>query len=151
MGNAIAAITPVSPGQGPELVTARDLLGLIDQNRVRLRALGGMIISASGMLASASFLMLFFLLREGRPSASGAVVVPLSAALVCLGGAVVFSILAGFIPAPVAATTQLQLVDLLAARFRREHRHAKSAIALLFAAMLLLGVALAVLGSRTLN
>jgi hypothetical protein len=139
-------VIPIQTGE-QELVTAQDLLTVIEQNRARVRALGGMIISVCGMLVSASFVVLFFLLREGRSSVSVAVLVPLALSLALLGAAIVFSILAGFIPAPVAPTTRLQLVDIVAASFRRERRHAKSAVALLLIAMVMLAATIAALSA----
>lgn len=150
-------MTPIriSPGvleeAGASAVTPADLLSVIEQNRVRLRTLSGMVLNVCGMLLSAAFVILFFLLKDAREAASVSVIGPLAAALGCLIAAVVFSILAGFVPAPVAVTTRVQLLDILATRCRREHRCAKIAVSLLFAAMILVAVALVALSTKTLR
>jgi len=116
----------VSEGdQGSSLVTADQILTLIDQNRGRIRTICNMIVSVCGMLLSTSLLLVLFVLRDARPIARSVAPLFLSA-IACLGGSLLFSLRAGFPPVPEATASKLALVDILVTTFRAEYAGRKS-------------------------
>src|SRR6478752_158244 len=102
-----------------------DILRAIDGNRSRIRTLAGMILSVCGMLLSASFVILFFILKE-HLSMYPFVPALLFGTAVLLLVAAMLSVLSALPPRPVKIYGKLDLVDALMNLYQREYRRAVS-------------------------
>src|SRR5436305_11013033 len=86
-----------------------DLLRAIDGNRTRIRNLASMILSVCGILLSSSFVLLFFLLKDGV-AVPKAIVLILFGTAGCLLAAATLSILSALPPAPVAIYGKIEMI-----------------------------------------
>ena len=114
-----------------EPASLHDILRAIDGNRSRIRTLAGMILSVCGMLLSASFVILFFILKE-HLSIYPFVPALLFGTAVLLLEAAMLSVLSALPPRPVKIYGKLDLVDALMNLYQREYRRAVSSAVCLF-------------------
>jgi len=108
-----------------------DILRAIDGNRSRIRTLAGTILSVCGMLLSASFVILFFILKE-HLSMYPFVPALLFGTAVLLLVAAMLSVLSALPPRPVKIYGKLDLVDALMNLYQHEYRRAVSSAVCLF-------------------
>lgn len=127
---------PSNPSQSePELLTSDDFLTVVEQNRVRVRTLSGFLLTVSGFLFSAIFVIGFFLVEKG-PQPAGSVYVSLLIALVQLFLSMLLSVQSAALPLPSAVVTKLQLVDTVTHLYHRERNYVKWSTNLLFASLI---------------
>jgi hypothetical protein len=132
------------------LVTADDILTIVENNRARIRALSEQVLTVCGLLLSASFVVLFFVLTDTKFSISWLVPLFLFGTSASLTFAIIFSVLSVHLPTPTAVPTKLELIDLLTAIYYREYRRAVISIVFLILAIILFAIALGVFGASLL-
>ena len=94
----------------------------LDNNRARIRNLGAMILTVSGMLLSSSFVVLFFLIKERRDALPHGVMTILLAAVAALISAITLSLLSALLSQPAAITTKIEFIDVQTRIGLREFR-----------------------------
>lgn len=113
-------------------LTLDEYIESIRDNRVRIRTLAGMVLTACSILLSASFVILFFLVRSGPAPEDRYVVVLLFGAALFLICAIGFGVLSAFIPRPSAVQTKGDRLSHLTDTYRREYRRATISVMCLF-------------------
>lgn len=128
------------------LVSADDILTIIENNRTRIRTLGERVLTVCGLLLSTSFVVLFFVLTDTKFNISKLVPVMLFGASTSLTLAIIYSVLSAYLPTPTAVPTKIELIDLLTTIYYREYRRAVISVAFLILAIILFAIALGVFG-----
>ncbi len=120
-----------------------DYLESILENRLRIRHSSSLIISACGMLISASFVVLFFLIKEGEKSISVSVYILFFAVFLLMStiGLTIYSVY--ILPSVPVATKGEQFAS-QSRIYRREKKTITIGFFLLIISMLAILVALAV-------
>lgn len=137
--------------EGDELISIDHILKIIDNNRTRIRTLGGIILTVCGLLLSTSFVVLFFILKNIEFHISSLVPILLlvtSASLTC---AIVCSVLSALLPMPVAVVTKIELVDFWTKTYRREYRRVILAVCFLLIGIILFVIALGIFSAGLMN
>lgn len=134
----------VEVGEDSEPVTIEATLEVLENNRTRIRDLGNMVLTVCGILLSASFVVLFFVLQNRSSNVLIAVPVILFAATASLILSTLFSVLSSMLPSPTAVRTKFELIDVLARIYHREHRRVILAVIFLILGIVLFVAALVV-------
>lgn len=116
--------------QDKDLVSADNVLTIIENNRSRIRTLSGTILNVCGLLLSTSFVVLFFILSDTKFLIALISPILIFSASACLVVSIIYSVLSVHLPSPVAVPTKLELIDVLTAIYHREYR--KAVISVLF-------------------
>lgn len=122
-----------------------DLIEAVRENRSKLRNTASSIITVSGLLLSTNLVVLFFMLNNKMEVSLFAYGV-LFGTVVCLVSGMAFAVLAVHLHLPKAAATKGDRLQAQLAIYLREYRRANSAVFLLFLAIILFVVALAIFG-----
>lgn len=133
------------------LVTADDILKIIDNNRTRIRTLSSIVLSVCGLLLSTSFVVLLFILNNAKfyiPRLVSIILFATSASLTC---AIVCSVLSALLPIPMAVATKLELIDFWTKTYRQEYRRVTLAVCFLIVAIILFVIALGILSSKVMS
>jgi ABC-type multidrug transport system permease subunit len=121
-----------------------DLIEAVRENRSKLRNIVSSVITVSGLLLSATLVILFFMLNNkmGVSLAYGV----LLGTVVCLVSGMAFAVRAIHLPLPKPAATKGDRLQVQLAIYSREYRQVNFAVWLLFLAIILFVAALAVFG-----
>ena len=112
---------------------------VVDKNRDRIRGLASLIVEVSGLLLSASLVVLFFTLKEG---VTGPLIpISLLVAVFSLVGTMLLCIFANLTQKPKPVSNSLQLLNIRMAAHRRERGRV-----LLSVFFLVLGIAFLLIG-----
>jgi hypothetical protein len=142
----LAASTP-----DPDKVSITEMLAIIDGNRGRTRTLGTMILTVCGMLLSATFVIVFFILSGGTaPHQLQALLLFLFSALLLMG-AIFASLVSATLTLPISAPKKLALLNTATRIYRREVRWVRAAVGMLMVAVLTFAAALASFAFRILH
>jgi hypothetical protein len=143
-----AAVRPETPD--PENVSITEMLAIIEANRTRTRTLGTMILSVCGTLLSATFVIVFFILKENSAShhLKATFLFFLSASITTC--AIFASLVSATLSMPVSSPRKLALLDTATRIYRREVRWVRAAVFLLAGAILAFGAALVAFALRVL-
>jgi len=123
--------------QNLDTVSAAEILTLLENNRSRLRTLGGMVLTVCGFLLSASFVVLFFILADTKFNIIWAVPAILFGTCATLTLSIVFSVLSASPQAPSAITTKIQLINFLTTTHYREYRRTTISVIFLLVSIVL--------------
>ena len=130
----------------PDAVTPSEIFTLIENNRTRLRTLSGIVLTVCGLLLSATFGILFFILTDTKFGIPVIVPVILFITCVTLTIAILFSVFSAKPQTPSAVTTKLHMIDFLTSIHYREYRLTSLAVIFLIVSILLFITALATFG-----
>lgn len=130
---------------GDDLVSIDDTLKIIDNNRTRIRTLGGIVLTVCGLLLSTSFVVLTFILKNSDIHISRFVSISLFATCGSLAGAIACSVLSARLPVPTSLITKIELLDFWTRTYQREHGWVQAAVCFLLIAIALFMTALAIL------
>jgi hypothetical protein len=135
----------------PENVSISEMLAIIEANRSRTRTLGTMILSVCGMLLSATFVIVFFILNgNSAPRHVQALILFFLSALTSTC-AIFASLVSATLTLPVSAPRKLALLNAASRIYRREVIWVRAAVFMLAAAILAFGAALLVFAYRVLG
>jgi hypothetical protein len=126
------------------LITANDILQMLENNQSRVRILGGLLLTVCGTFASSSFIVLFFVLKEKEVNTPTVVPWLMFAATVGLTMSILFSILSALPPSPEAVRTKIELIDRLRKIYHREYQWVVWAVIFLLLAILLYIISLVI-------
>ena len=127
------AIKEIRDAKDHELTDLKvdDYLNAIKENRDRIRSLAAMLLTICGMLLSANFIILFFIIKQ-QSNISFLGILPTYAVILILTVAIAFAILSVNISTPAATITKAQKLNRQLSLYTKERRLATLAIIFLF-------------------
>jgi hypothetical protein len=129
-----------------ESVTVDELVDLLENNRSRVRALVNSIITVCGLILSASFVVLFFILKESSNLISSIVPIILFSVVISLLISMISGLISIYVPSPTAISTKIKLIDTLVGTYRTEQRRAAVSVTFLLIGIVLFFLSLVILG-----
>ncbi len=127
-------------------VSTERILTIIENNRVRIRTLAGMVLTVCGLLLSTSFIVLFFVLADTRFNISWVVPMLIFGSSASLTVSIVYSVLSAYPHTPSGVVTNIELIDFLTTAYNREYRRATISVVFLLVSILLFMAALGLFG-----
>lgn len=137
--------------QDPDNLSIPEMLAIIDGNRTRTRTLGTMVLTVCGMLLSATFVVIFFILNSRFAYSNLQAIVLLFASALISTSAIFASLISATMPLPVAAPSKLAVLDTTAQIAKREVRWVRTAVVLLAGTILAFGTGLVVFAWHVLS
>ena len=137
--------------QDPDNLSISEMLAMIEGNRTRTRTSGTMILTVCGMLLSATFVILFFILNSRFAYTNLQTILLLFVSALISTCAIFGSVISATMPLPVSAPSKLAALDTTARIAKREVRWVRTAVVLLTVAILTFGMGLIVSTWRVLS
>jgi hypothetical protein len=131
-----------------ELVKVDEHLEAIKTNRERLRASASMLQSISGMLLSAGFLILFFLIQEGKTRQEPIVYLLMFSAIISLFISTLISLFSVFVRPPTSVITKSEEFYRQLSIYKSEYRWSATSAVLFVISIILFLAALIVFAVR---
>ncbi len=119
----------------PPLLSYDDVLKILNNNRDKIRTLSNLILTVSGFLLSAWFVILFFLIEYQNQSNQITVIALILAGTILLLLSIIFSVLSAMLPSPKTVVNKLVLIDTINHIYHREFRFIKLAIVFLISSI----------------
>lgn len=127
-----------------KIVDVDEHLAAIKANRERLRASASMLQNVSGMLLSAGFVVLFFLIQEKQTKQEPGIYILMFSAIISLFISILTSLLSVFVRPPTSVITKSEEFYRQLAIYRAEYKWSVISAVLFFVAILLFLAALIV-------
>jgi len=125
-----------------------DYLSAVKDNRERIRSLASMLQRICGMLLSAGFIVLFFLLQQKLAKQEPIIYFLMFTAIAALVVSMLVSLIAVQIRPPISVSTKGEKLDQQLRIYKNEYRWTVASSILLFTAILLFVAALVVFAVR---
>jgi hypothetical protein len=141
----------ITEAEASQLLGIEDALKAVDSNRLRIRSLASMLLTACSMILSASFVTLFFLIKESLVAANSTVFILQLSGVLFLIMSIALSLSSALIPAPSLAVTKLSFLETQIAIYKRELRLARWAFISFLVGIILFLISLAVFAGWSLR